>query len=366
VRVTDDSGATATASQALAVGYGSLALRTLDATLGSGPYVNLATADGKLCAAYELGGDLAFVRATTASADAFTPPAMLGELDYGLSLASLGDRLAIAYNSGDKLEFRRANDSAASSWHPAVTVMQSATNKPGAYPALALINGKPAVTGTDSAQLVSWYARAKDSVGDQWHARTVLNSSQKGINGGLIALASGRPAAATVKYQNISQVGVMFCASEDAAGLDWLDPLTVHNSGDFLAYSGGLCLAAGRPALTFHDQTTNKVRFQRAKDAEGAEWNNALAVVTLDLGAKPSTSYLSMATVSGLPAIAYLDGALGLRLVVAKTAVGAAWNPPLTVDAAATGAQWVTLAEFAGRPAIAYADPDGLRLALWH
>jgi hypothetical protein len=366
VRVTDDAGATATASQTLTVSYGSLAHRTLDATPGSGEYVNLGIANGRLCAAYRLNGDLAFIRATTPDASAFTAPALLGILDYGLSLADMAGMPGIAFNSSDKLILRMASNADGSAWYPPVTVMQG-SNQPGTFPGLAMVSGKPAVIGTDGTQIVSWYIHAQNALGTSWHPRVALNSSLKSFTGNLLVLPNGCPCAAATKMQGLgSSGGVFFTASDDTAGQNWPTPLTIHNSVDYPAYCGALQLVAGRPAVAFHDDTTDRVRFQRAKDAEGAEWNNAVAAAPLSLSNSLTGQFLSMAVVNGLPAIAYADPGLGVQLVLARTPAGSSWNAPVAVDSTAADAHWIALTAYGSRPAVAYAVSGGLRLALWH
>ena len=368
VRITDDDGAKSTASQSISVSYGTLAApATLDSTSGSGAYCSIGVAAGKLCVAYQHGGQLAFVRATGPGAGNWFSPQLLDTMGIGCSLAIIAGNPAIAYHgNGDILKYRRSNDTSGAAWASPFTAMSGATQI-GVYPALADIGGNPAIVCSDGSALfsgVSWYARSTNSTGTVWGAKRQISAAgQTGLSSSLLALASGAPCAGIMRVSGTDTVELQFAPAADVLGTAWDPPIPLVTANAILGLSGGLRLVNGRPAMAYYDKTAGKVQFVRAKDSAGLEWNAPVEVAATQQGG----GFLSMAIVNGLPVIAYLDGGVGLQLRTATTMLGSAWNPPLLIDAAASsGPVYVSLTEFNSRPAVAYVSASTLKFARWN
>ncbi len=133
-----------------------------------------------------------------------------------------------------------------------------------------------------------------------------------------------------------------------------------------------LAIISGRPAICYEqhmDATTSELVFVRSDNPTGSAWSATPVVVegplTGDVGMK-----CSMAAVSGAPAIAYaVDSptATTLKFVRSPDAVGSSWGAPVSIATLAGGPSFtenlaISLLVVNGNPAIAYRDPTTTEL----
>jgi PKD repeat protein len=366
VRVTDDKGASSTASKTVTIGYGTLLKGKVLDSAGC-DYPSIGTANGKPCVAYVQGSQLAFVRATTGAADTWFSPQLLAQAGIGCSLATVAGQPAIAYHDGaDSVKFIRANNADGTTWASPFTIAAS-NDLFGFYPALTVINGMPAATFCDAAGGFSgntWYARATNSTGTVWGSKHKVSANgQTGFCTNLLALSNGTPCAGVLRTAGLDIDQMQFALANDTSGTVWNPPIPVGDGKRIIGLSYGLAVVAGRPAMAYYDKDAGKVMFMRAKDASGLSWNTPVEVGA----AGQAGGNLSLAVINSLPVIAYTDTASGLLLSTATGTLGTGWNGPLTIDSETTSPlAAVSLMSYNDCPALAYGQDDILRFAYWH
>jgi hypothetical protein len=366
VRVTDDKGASSTASQTVTVSYGTLdAGRLLDGSGGN--YASIGIANGKLCVGYLQGQQLAFVRATTAGGGTWFAPQLLAAGGVGCSLAAVGGNPALAYHDGaSSVYFIRASDANGQAWGSPHLIASGSNDFLGVFPALAVIGGVPAIVCNDATAFtsgVSWFVLAGNSTGTTWGTkRRISASGQYGVSTNLLELSDGTPCASLAKSSGTDFSQLQFGLAANTSGSSWNPPIPILDGNCLAGISGGLRLIGGRPAMAYSDADAGKIYFVRAKDASGLEWNAPVYVAD----SNQAGGYVTMAVVNNLPVIAYLDSSAGLLIAISSGTLGGAWNPPLVVDAAAGGAQpAISMTSFNNAPAIAYCNGSNLKLAHW-
>ncbi len=128
------------------------------------------------------------------------------------------------------------------------------------------------------------------------------------------------------------------------------------NAGRFLTGAA----IVGLPAIAVWNQTSNHVLYARALDSAGTVWPSSPVIVDRSTFLK---SFMSMATINGLPAVCFTSRTanLSVKRLMFAAASDLAGNsfatstPVLVVSGVNT--QYNSLNEVNGRPAIAYYDP---------
>lgn len=136
-------------------------------------------------------------------------------------------------------------------------------------------------------------------------------------------------------------------------------PVTIDPGGQTGA-STSLALIGGHPAIAYRDADGGDLYFTRAGDAAGQHWP-APNIVRVDGALDDVGQYASLAEVAGRPAIAYYDLTHGdLRFIRADDQNGSSWpSSPLTIDGTGSNTgRDCTLALVSGVPAIAYISPN--------
>ncbi len=144
--------------------------------------------------------------------------------------------------------------------------------------------------------------------------------------------------------------GAQATASASISVRGWADGKTLEDEGYCGQYSN-LLLVDGRPAVAFHDGTSNDLRFVRSLDAKGDQWGDSSLI---DAGGMVGVD-LSMAIVNGQPAISYQEVFDGdLFYVRAKDSAGEEWSSPLLLDSDGYTGRTTSLRVVDGRPALGY------------
>lgn len=297
-------------------------------------------------------------RRLTAQGWANSPdPAAAGLFGTTTTVAIVAGHPAIAYRENNQLNLRyvRALDPEGSAWGPAVTVDSEGSN--GQTPSLQVVNGYPAIsyhyfTGRDLR-----YARALDATGSSWGTPLTLDSD--GITGEMSCLlvVSGRPAIA---YYKQSDGDLRYLRSNDSTGASWPVPQVIDDgAGADTGRWPKMEIVAGKPAIAYLNATASTLRYVRAGDASGSNWDAPLTVDS-DAG---SGNYPSLRVVNGRPAISYHSTALSaLRYVRALDEVGGDWGQPLSIDIFGSFGWFTQLLVVEGRPAVAYINQPNFRL----
>jgi hypothetical protein len=174
-----------------------------------------------------------------------------------------------------------------------------------------------------------------------------------------MALVNGRPAIA---YWDATLKDLKYVRAKDPDGAQWNTPVQVSSVRDMGEYAS-LEMVNRAPGIAFFDRTSGTLNYVRASDAEGRTWGGPKVLDGPAVG-YAAGHYASLGMVNGYPAVAYFrwrqtDGAFwSLRYVRAADAVGRGWGQP--VEVAVTeglmheAAGYCSLAIVNGRPAIAF------------
>ena len=311
--------------------------------VGEGP--SLAIVDGRPAIAYydETNRALKYIRAQDADGAAWDPPitvAPAGTLPCKPSLAIVAGNPAISFNAFNgqfQMQYVRAGDPAGATWGSPVSLGQA-----WAYgrSSLAVVNGNPAVAW-DGLE----YVRADDALGTTWGTPQVV-----AVNGDKPALAvvDGHPALC---YENGAGIDLRYVRALDPDGSAWGSPvdLIVGSQGGF--WDLDIEIVNGHPAigLTESPFAIYYATYVRALDPQGASWGNPQRLAG-DLYEEALD--VSLEVISGRPALSYRDNAAGVSFIRSQDPDGSAWAPPVVVEA--SRALGTSLAEVNGLPGIAY------------
>lgn len=354
LRVTDDDGATDSASLILTAEGWANANPNPDSAGITGLYTSLAVVNGKPAISYFDNSTyhLRYVQADSSDGSTWTTPITVDSTDgvgYYPSLTVVNGRPAISYydDLNDDLRYVRASDSDGSAWDTPVTV--DSENTTGETASLAVVNGRPAISYLYSTGGDLRYVRASDADGSAWEAPLTLDSA--GVTGAhsSLAMVNGKPA---ISYLNISSGILRYVHANDADGSAWAAPITIDSGGDTGWYSS-LAVVNGKPAIGYCYNSSGLLRYVQAYDADGSAW---AAPVNVD--SSGATGYFpSLAVVNGVPAMSYWHGATSdLRYVQAYNADGSAWGAPVTLDSVGDTGWYTSLAVVDGQPGISYYD----------
>ncbi len=357
VRVTDDDGATATASALLFVQiWGAYLSPQGDDEAGDS--CSMSVVNGKPAIAYSdtVSDGLRYVQALDVNGSSWGTPVVLDSAGGGVfyagqrpSLTVVNSRPAVAYQhssgSGVLLRYVRASDADGGSWETPVVITGSVSVQDAC---LAVINGRPAVSFKDTNSSHLFYVRAADADGDAWGSMLTADGSDTGVGSSSCLLeVNGRPA---ISYQRSQRLG--FVRASDADGGSWPAGQFLDNTTTTAAFGTDMLVLAGKPVIAYERLTS--IYYIRAQDAGGTAWD--APVLAVDRGSK-LLMFPDMEIVDGRPAIAFQDNnsLFDLYYVLADDASGIQWPMPVLVDTGSDAAGFYpTLALVNGNPAIAH------------
>lgn len=281
-------------------------------------------------------------------------------LAYWLTGALVGSRPALAYRieEGGPVLFVRAGDTVGSTWGAAVTALTTQAYSQGKM-SMAIINGNPALAfKSDSVPGFSsglFYTRATDANGAAWGGWvTVAVSSVGSLVDVSMATVNARPAIAYRQSTNLYYV-----RASDANGTAWGAPIRVTNTtsqGGASPAKLSLAVVSGNPAIGFmaHDE---RLKYIRASNADGSLW--ASNAVNVDISTTSSGGHPVLAVINGAPAIVYTRSHVdGARYIRANDSLGAGWGTS-TNFTTALNVQGIALAVINGNPAVSFHNNDG-------
>ena len=267
------------------------------------------------------------------------------------SLAVVNGYPAISYYDylNTSLQFIRAKDASGTNWNYPQTL--DSAGAPGSHTSLAIVNGYPAISYYDFYYGTLKFIRANDADGSSWGTPQILDSTATvGLYTSLVVV-NGKPA---ISYYDLTNTSLKFIIAKDANGSDWEAPQTLDSSGTVGQYNS-MAVVNGKPAISYHyySGTSGTLRYIRAKDVDGTEWNSPQTVATgLVVG-----EFTSLAVVNGNPAISYFNYSYrDLVYIRARDADGTNWDAPLTLDSSGSVGMHTSLAVVYGVPAISYYD----------
>ncbi|OPX23272.1 MAG: hypothetical protein B1H03_02105 [Planctomycetales bacterium 4484_113] len=260
---------------------------------------------------------------------------------------------------GGRIAFCRAQDEAGSIWGVAHKVWDGFTIAPTA-PGVCEVDGYPAVafSNDDLEDCKLLYMRATCVEGCTWPLTPTVVTSLSGSSNAQssMIIADGKPAILHTWWG-----GTIFVRALDTLGESWGEPMDITQQK--MGVRSSMALIGGNPAVAIEigGELPHELVFRRALNADGSQWDDVVTVVSLEAGGVVGTGgRICLAEINGRPAIAYshTPGTICyfVKYVVAKNAEGTEWNEPITVDPATDVSDGITLAQVAGRPAMAYGN----------
>ncbi len=351
LRVTDNSGATATASETVYVrGWQGAYVSEPGA---GGQYLSMAVVSGNPAIAFYNADDtnLYYQRASDSQGASWGSPQLLdANFATGVypSMVVVNGVPAISYyntSSGDLL-YIHAFDANGDSWQAPLAIDQ--TNDTGEYTSLQVVSGFPAISYMYTTGQKLRYVRATDAIGDFWGSPVTVDNS--GANGAYSCLrvVAGQPA---ISYQNINNADLLFVRAIDPDGSAWGAPVLVAGSGNNEGYDTAMTIVQGRPAISYYSASGAGLRYVRANDALGSAWGTPQTLTEGSL----TGWYNAIQVVDGHPQVAFYNPQTSEFIFMqAADATGSVWGPGVAVFSGADSVSTVTLAVLAnGKPALA-------------
>ncbi|MEZ5337825.1 MAG: PKD domain-containing protein [bacterium] len=214
---------------------------------------------------------------------------------------------------------------------------------------MAVIGGLPAIIYRDSGE--AWYTHALDVRGENWSEPVLAASTDQGTSELSLLEVDGLPAFAQALANNI-----VFVRALVADGSSWSAPVTVEDHAtDSLLYPN-MAIVGGRPAISYYQNTTEKVRYARAGDASGTTWS-LLTDVDTDVGTQ--TTFTRLAVVAGRPAILYWHSDdSDLFFLRAEDSTGTDWDSNNRALVHDNSGNYFDLKVAAGIPVVAFDNFD--------
>lgn len=347
-----------------------------------------------------------------------------GRLAVGTKMAIIGGRAAVAFQDMPPL----ADDSDIFYTHATTDDGDSAWSTPQAVevdaagslfvPALAEVNGKPAVMYERASLSLVDYEQAQDAAGTMWAGTTqpVIAASTFQYS---LKVVNGFPAASYGVTLGPGDSELRYRRATEADGTSaWGSEVTIDtDSGANIGTTSSLEIVNGLPAVIYCDNSNGRLLYKRSPDSNGDAWgaveelsaagsSTGIANQLLMIGANPAsffcrtsarvcytransssgddwpvdppaiedTTFINATVFGGgvyqnLPCVAYLDFSnKKLLFLLAKDELGAEWNTPeIIAGYSASGIPEGSFLIVNGKPALAWneASSDTIHYAIY-
>ena len=344
---------------------------TLDSAGAVGQYTSLAIVNGNPAVSYqdETNANLKYIRASDSSGTSWGTSLTLdssGNVGRDNSLAVVNGNPAISYHdatNGD-LKFTRALDANGTSW--GTPIAADSVGDVGSSGSLTTVSGKPAISYYANDGSLR-FVRASDVSGTTWGKSIVLANLGNVGQYTSLAVVNGLPA---VSCYDVAHGDLKYVRALDATGSSWGEPVIVDNhmdSPDDVGLASSQRVVSGLPAVSYHDNNNGLLKYVRATDAAGGNWISPLTVDTV--GTSNIETATSLAIVNGNPAIAYtrFNGATDadLRYVRANNTTGTSWAAPVVLQTAGDVGYYPSLAVINGAPCVSFYDEYQRKTSLY-
>ncbi len=325
----------------------------VDTIPDAGRYTSMLVVNGKPAIAYNNYTDnvLYYVRALDANGENWGTPLLLdSDNRVGLynSMKIIDGFPAISYINDELeiLKYVRALDDTGTNWGTPIVV--DATSGVGFYSSLATVNENPAISYYDETNDLIKLIRANNSTGTDWGAPLTIAAGSIPSN---MAIINGNPA---ISYSSVTGTQMMYIRASNVNGTIWGTEKEIDTSGAFgVALNSCLATVDGNPAIAYYSSNEKSLKYLRATDADGTNWNLPGYV---DIQGEPGLD-ISMQIVNGMPAISYYNNTSDeLLFIQATDSTGANWGNREVVDTNGNVGSDLSMAIVNGSPAIAYND----------
>lgn len=308
----------ARSDDALGAQWPTSSIVTVDGAISdSGEYSSLAEIAGHPAISYYHGatGDLRYARAANAAGSSWpasnviTVDGLSENVGWHSSLADINGIPAISYyapNAGE-LRYAWAGNAEGSDWPAANVAVVDGSGGPdmGRYSSLIELDGKPAIAyynATNGDLRFAYLSGTEPTEPTDWTIVTIDSTDVVGQHASL-AIIDGNPAIA---YYDTTNKNLKFARASDATGTTWPggNIVTADGSSAKTGLFAALSVFGGRPAIAYQDETNHDLKFAWASDAQGSSWPST-NILTVDGAGTQVGSHASMASINGMPAIAY-------------------------------------------------------------
>jgi len=359
------NGLTGTTTQSITVNDpGTWHVQTLDSADDSGKFCSLAVLQGNPAVAYRRqSGANAYLDLAVASDPSggglWTIQDLPGTSPMWISLAQVNNAPAVAcYETGPAapiLTYTRFDDTLPG-WTTPVKVDMTAPDA-GNFCSLMVYNGFPRIAycNRDPGGLGSlMFITASDANGAAWPATAMTVDGGAPMDIGEYASMAAIGGLILISYYEPSSHWLHFAIANDATPTSFTTNTLVLGPNDCGQHSS-LALVDGRPVIAFYavDSSVPYVVATFSVDAIGTTW-----VTSFWIGDPKPAGDLSLATIDGQPAVAYLTEAGELVYERSWSFDDFNYMAGGVVDSAAgeIRGQYCCLKEVNGHPAIAYYD----------
>lgn len=360
LRLTDDQGATATASLTVAVKLGSPVEVTIGNTGGGNVEgICLRNVGALPAVAYNSGTSIYYARATSPDYKTWSLPSELTDyMGYSaFDLEIVGGRPALAFQTFEQtLGCFWSNDAAGTDWPAYATAVPYDDSMPGFYPSLAEGNNQPAIVYGDGYGDI-WLVRATASDLSAWSSPKALTNQAEFCAGPSFGWVGGLPALTCMTVEGLSDAGrMLFVRANEAWDVSWQAPLAPLASGAHILNGASLLEAGGLPAILYWDDLAGRLKWLRANDEDGSSWKPPQE---LPPTFAVSSQGFSLGLVNGLPCAAYAskldEPGCGMWIVYATDPAASAWGEPILLKSGAF-TRFLALADINGRPGVAWLE----------
>lgn len=269
-------------------------------------------------------------------------------------ILTLGLQSTSPYVSGSRtwLQEVSVNNAEISVVFPAATpkVVNLSNNISFTNPAIAIVNGNPAIAYRTSSTSIT-YVRANDANGETWGTPISIAIGSVIPNYLSLAVVNGKPAIA---YLDNTNNDLKYIQASDSTGSTWSNPSITLDSIGVVGFFASLKVVNGFPAISYYDNTNNRLKYIRATNADGSgSWSSP---IILDTAGGANTD---LEIIDGNPAIAYVVSGGNVKFIRANTSSGSTatdWAASIVI---APGNNFTSLATIGDKPAISFTNSSG-------
>jgi hypothetical protein len=403
---------------------------TVDSSGDVGRFCSLKIVDGFPAISYfdDFGDDLKYIRATDVNGTTWGSPVVLdteGSTGQYSSLCVIDGNPAVAYNRGDtthELRYIRSLDSTGSSWGD-VEIVDS-TDNVGRYASLVEFDSKPVISYQD---YTTDRVRVAFLDGSEWSVVTALQNNGFGdgyhissrVIDGNLAISNTYDGNVTDKvvYRRVDELHTVSSSSsssssteesetsssssqtesESSSSNNWqtdtayasshptisshyrtsikevanrpaIVALDSSSSIRYASWSGivrnantarapSLETVSGRPAIVYLEGADSSLKYVRSDDVNGDSWTNVFSIATGVTSNSASYNSTSMKIANGVPCVAFYElSSQRLKFIRSNDELGSSWKSVVNVDIINDVGRFCSMEIIDGKPAIAYMD----------
>jgi PKD repeat protein len=218
---------------------------------------------------------------------------------------------------------------------------------PGEFLAVLRVTDDGGLTDTETAKVTPLYG--------EWAIQTVGDSPDAGDGCSLAVVGSEPNAVPAIAYHDETVECLRFVRASDPTGTAaWNAPQQLTDDPLDEGMDPSLAVISGNPAIAYFNWGESRVEYIRATNETGSEWTQDPVLIT-DL----HCSDPSLCEVAGRPTVAYQPNSFDIYYQIADDQYGTAWSTlPRDIDGGGDDHWEPSLAVIGGIPGVAYIRRD--------